>query len=99
MNAARRNTGYGKQEFVRERMEDILRKLTDRNEKASYELAKHIGAESAQSDKYLRQRRIIERETAVKKKEPAEASPYDFGGSQSSCQRRAGSQNEIRQSE
>ena len=35
-------------------MEDILRKLTDRNEKASYELAKHIGAESAQSDKYLK---------------------------------------------
>ena len=47
----------------------------------------------------LRQHRTIEREIAVSKKEPAEASPSSFGEAQSDCQRRAGSQNEIRQSE
>ena len=47
----------------------------------------------------LGQRRIIESKTAANKKEPAEASPFDFSEPQSGCQRRAGSQNEIRQSE
>ena len=47
----------------------------------------------------LGQHRTIEREIAVSKKEPAEASPSSFGEAQSDCQRRAGSQNEIRQSE
>ena len=51
------------------------------------------------SDFLLGQHRTIEREIAVSKKEPAEASPSSFGEAQSDCQRRAGSQNEIRQSE
>lgn len=34
-------------------MEEILRKLQDKNDKAAYEFAKQIGAESIISDKYL----------------------------------------------
>lgn len=34
-------------------MEEILRKLQDKNNKAAYEFAKQIGAESTGSDKYL----------------------------------------------
>lgn len=34
-------------------MEEILRKLNDKNDKAAYEFAKQIGAESTVSDKYL----------------------------------------------
>ena len=45
------------------------------------------------------QHRTYESKTAVNKKEPAEASPFDFSEPQSGCQRRACSQNEIRQSE
>ena len=34
-------------------MEEILRKLKDKNDKAAYEFAKQISAESSVSDKYL----------------------------------------------
>jgi len=34
-------------------MEEILKKLTDKNDKVAYEFAKRIGVESAGSDKYL----------------------------------------------
>ena len=34
-------------------MEEILRKLTDKNNKNAYEFAKQLGAESSKSDKYL----------------------------------------------
>lgn len=34
-------------------MEEILRKLIDKDDKAAYEFAKLIGSESAESDKYL----------------------------------------------
>ena len=34
-------------------MEEILRKLTDRNDKTAYEFAKQLGVESAESDQYL----------------------------------------------
>ena len=35
-------------------MDDIISKLKDKDEKAAYEYAKMIGAESAESDKYLK---------------------------------------------
>ena len=34
-------------------MEEMLRKLIDKDDKAAYEFAKLIGSESAESDKYL----------------------------------------------
>ena len=34
-------------------MEEILRKLTDKNNKTAYEFAKQLGVESSESDKYL----------------------------------------------
>ena len=34
-------------------MEEILRKLTDKNDKTAYEFAKQLGVESSESDKYL----------------------------------------------
>lgn len=34
-------------------MDDIRKRLTDKNDKAAYEFAKRIGAESAESDMYL----------------------------------------------
>ena len=34
-------------------MEEILRKLTDKNDKTAYEFAKQLGVESARSDRYL----------------------------------------------
>ena len=36
-----------------EHMEEILRKLTDKNDKTAYEFAKQLGVESSESDKYL----------------------------------------------
>ena len=35
-------------------MDDIISKLKDKDEKVAYEYAKMIGAESAESDKYLK---------------------------------------------
>ena len=35
-------------------MDDIICKLKDKDEKVAYEFARKIGAESAESDKYLR---------------------------------------------
>lgn len=34
-------------------MEEILRKLTDKNDKTAYEFAKQLGVESVESDRYL----------------------------------------------
>ena len=34
-------------------MEEILRKLTDNNDKTAYEFAKQLGVESVESDRYL----------------------------------------------